>query len=204
MADHPLHDLSLIDARTLDPPTREILRPGELVEDSDGRARRLPRFFYEVPSWEIANEVQLVEHFSLAELIRVDVREAAPLRDFPRYVPCAVTALAAHLELFRLAAGAPVYIAANGGYRSPGHRLTRAASPHCWGTAANIYRIGDDFLDTQARIERWNAVARQNVPGIWARPYGRGRGSADDHVHLDLGFVVRAPREAAAEEADSR
>jgi hypothetical protein len=201
MADRPLDELRVVDARELEPEVRRVLRPDELLAGDDGRARRLPRFFYEVPSWEAANDIRLAEHFTLAELMRVDVREAAPLRDFPRFVPCAITTLAAHLELFRLAAGAPVHVAANGGYRSPGHRLTRGASPHCWGTAANIYRIGDDHLDTRARIERWNAVAERALPGVWARPYGRCEGCADDHVHLDVGHLLRVPRGAAAEEA---
>ena len=87
---------------------------------------------------------ELTPNFGLWEFIDVDVREAEPLRRFPRYVPCAVTLLARALERFRDHVGTFVHVAANGGYRSPAHALTAHASPHCWGTAANIYRIGDD------------------------------------------------------------
>ena len=130
----------------------------------------------------------------LWELIGVDVREAPVLRGFPRYVPCALLLLATALEVFRLEVGTYVHIAANGGYRSPGHALSRHASPHCWGTAANIYRIGDTYLDTRAEIEKFATVARRVLPGIWIRPYGSGDGEADDHLHLDLGYTVCDPR----------
>jgi hypothetical protein len=189
--------LRVVDGVELDEEARRVLRPGELMADAEGRLRRLPRFFYEVPSWELATELRLVPHFSLAELIRVDVREAPAQRDFPRYVPLAITVLAVHLELFRRSIDQPVRVAANGGYRSPGHALTRHASPHCWGTAANIFRVGDEMLDTRARIENCNAQITEHLPGAWVRPHGRGKGFADDHVHLDLGYVVRVPRDAA-------
>jgi hypothetical protein len=192
--------LRLVDALELDDDFRRVLRPGELLADREGRLRRLPRFFYEVPSWKVANEIEVVPHFTLAELIRVDVREPPPQRDFPRYVPCAITVLAVHLELFRQAIDEPIYVAANGGYRSPAHALTQHASPHCWGTAANLYRIGDELLDTRERIEKYNALAAEHLPGAWVRPWGRGKGFADDHIHLDLGFVTVVPREAASAE----
>jgi hypothetical protein len=53
----------------------------------------------------------------------VDVREVEAMRTFPRYVPCAVALLATALEVFRAEVGTFVHIAANGGYRSPGHAL---------------------------------------------------------------------------------
>ena len=123
----------------------------------------------------------------------VDVREAEAARRWPRYVPLAVTMLAAHLELLRQAAGTLVWIAANGGYRSPSHRLVDAATPHCWGTAANVYRVGDEYLDDQASIERVAATATRAAPALWTRPYGRDRGFADDHLHLDLGYPRLTP-----------
>jgi hypothetical protein len=193
--------LRVVDARELDPAIRAVLRPGELLPDADGRLRRLPRFFYEVPSWQAANEIELTPHFRLAELMRVDVREAAAVRDFPRYVPCAVVLLAAQLELFRQAVDAPVFVAANGGYRSPGHALNAHATPHCWGAAANLSRIGDEYLDTRERIEKYNALAQRHLPGVWVRPYGHGRGFADDHVHLELGYVTLVPRGLPGEDA---
>lgn len=141
--------LPLVDALELDPPRREALRPGSLMEERSGAAHRLPRWFYEVDSWETACATRLTDNFTLHEFMSVDVREAGVLRAFPRYVPCAVTMLAAHLELLRREVGTLVWIAANGGYRSPSHALTEYASPHCWGTAANIYRVGDDYLDAR-------------------------------------------------------
>ena len=35
-----------------------------------------------------------------------------------------------------------MHIAVNGGYRSPGHKMSSNATAHMWGTAADIYRIG--------------------------------------------------------------
>jgi len=186
--------LEVVDGLDLDEDLRRVLRPNGLMADAEGRLRRLPRFFYEVPSWDAATELYIVPHFSLAELIRVDVREAPEQRDFPRYVPLGVTMLAVHLELFRRIVDEPVHVAANGGYRSPSHALTRHASPHCWGTAANIFRVGDEVLDTQEGIERVNERIREHLPGAWVRPWGRGKGFADDHVHLDLGYATRIPR----------
>ena len=187
--------LRVVDGRRLPQPMRDALRPGALLCDRAGRARRLPRYFYEIPSWDAARETRLAPHFFLWEFIHTDVREAPPLRTFPRYVPCAVTLLAACLERFRDVVGTYVHIAANGGYRSPRHRVNHDASPHAWGTAVDIYRIGDTWLDTREAIERYAAAARDALPGVWTRPYGDGPGLADDHLHLDLGFVVAVPRD---------
>jgi hypothetical protein len=192
--------LRVIDAEQLDGPRRDTLRPGELVRDREGRYRRLPRYFYEVPSWKQALATQLTPHFGLWELIDVDFREAYPGRRFPRYVPCAVTLLAAQLEILRMKAGTVVRVAANGGYRSPCHAMSTVASPHMWGAAADIYRIGDEMMDSRERIERYIGVARDVLPGIWTRPFGEGPGFAFDHVHVDLGFVTVVPHEAADED----
>ena len=194
--------LKLVDGFELAEKYRQALRPGQLLADREGRLRRLPRFFYEISSREAAREIELTPHFSLWELITVDVRETEVLRDYPRYVPCAITVLAACLELLREKVGTFVHVAANGGYRSPAHALSRDASTHLWGTAANIYRIGDEYLDDQERIERFGAIAAGVLPGVWVRPYGNARGYADDHLHLDLGYITVVPREAAGEEED--
>jgi hypothetical protein len=191
--------LAVVDGLRLGEKYREVLRPGETMADREGRVRRLPRFFYELPSWEAALEIQLAPHFGLWELLAVDVREAAPQRTFPRYVPCSITLLAGQLELFRLAVGTYVHIAANGGYRSPGHALSRYATPHCWAAAANIYKVGNDLLDTQERVERYARVAKESVPGLWVRPYGPEIGQTDDHLHVDLGYVTLVPRSAGSE-----
>jgi hypothetical protein len=175
---------------------RDALLPGRVVADDTGHARRLPRYFYEIPTWSDAMEVKLSTNFGLWEFIQTDVREAAPLRAFPRYVPCAITLLALALERFREATGTFVHIAANGGYRSPRHALSGNASPHCWGTAVNIYRVGDVFLDGRESIDRYAAVARDAIPSAWTRPFGSSPGQTDDHLHIDLGYILSMPRNA--------
>ncbi len=191
--------LPIVDAFSLDDTRRAILRPDELLFDRERRARRLPRFFYEVDSWQTALETPLTDHFGLWEFMGVDVREAQPLRIFPRYIPYAVTLLVAHLELLRQALATFIHIAANGGYRSPAHRLTDHASLHCWGVAANIYRIGADFLDTEEKIERYTRIANRVLPHAWVRPFGHDQGMADDHLHIDIGYVLVTPRHAASD-----
>jgi hypothetical protein len=185
--------LPLVHAADLPREARQVLRPGETLQDRSGAARVLPASFLRVDSWSLAVETLLTPHFKLSELIGVDVREAPVVRSFPRYVPCAVLLLAVALELFRTELGTYVYVAANGGYRSPGHALSRHASRHCWGTAANIYRIGDTFLDTREEIEKYAAIARRVIPGVWVRPFGPEDGEADDHLHLDIGYTVFEP-----------
>ncbi len=191
--------LRVVDGRRLGKEYRDALRPGATLCDPSGIARTLPRYFYEVPSWDSAQRTYVAPHFQLHEFIHVDVREAMPLRHFPRYVPCALTLLGACLELLRDAVDEPVYIAANGGYRSPRHKCTRTASTHAWGTAVNIYRIGDTLLDDQESIARFAAIVKQKVPGAWVRPYGKDIGYADDHLHVDLGYVIATPRETPGE-----
>lgn len=193
--------LPVVDGLDLPGPYRDALRPGELVPGGRGH-RRLPRYFYEIGSWEIALETRISPHFGAYELLDVDVREAEPLCGFPRYLPCAVVLLAAALEQLRAAVGATVRIAANGGYRSPSHAGTRPGSPHCWGTAADVYRIGDEYLDSEERIERYRAVAR-SLPGAWVRPYGDEEGGAFDHLHVDWGFGTLVPRHAGDRGAPS-
>lgn len=185
--------LPVVTGEELPPEVREVLRPGKTLNDRSGAAHVLPSCFLRVDSWSQARETLLTPHFTLSELIGVDVREVLLLRSFPRYVPCAVVLLAAGLELFRLEVGTYVHVAANGGYRSPGHGLSRHASRHCWGTAANIYRIGDTYLDTREEIEKYAAIARRVIPGVWVRPYGPEEGEADDHLHVDLGYTVFDP-----------
>ena len=139
--------LPLVHAHELSDQARQVLRPGETLQDRCGISRTLPSSFLRVDSWSQALETPLSPNFKLWELIGVDVRETPLMRTFPRYVPCAVVLLAGALELFRQEVGTYVHVAANGGYRSPAHALSRHASRHCWGTAANIYRIGDTWLE---------------------------------------------------------
>ena len=187
-----------IDGLTLSAEYRALLRPGEAESDSAGNVHHLPRFFYEIASWQDAQAIRLAPHFTLAELMLVDCREAELLlRRFPHYVPCAVILLAMFLEDFRREVGAPVFISANGGYRSPAHQIGGAKSIHAWGTAANIYRIGDTFLDDAKSIERYGAIASSLSRAVLIRPFGSKEGETDDHLHLDLGFVSLTPRESS-------
>jgi hypothetical protein len=190
--------LRAIDGLDLPEEYRAFLRPGETETDSSGKVHRLPRFFYEVRSWQEAQELRMAPHFTLAELMLVDCREARLLlSQFPHYVPCAITILARLLEDFRDEVGAPVFIAANGGYRSPAHQIGGAKSIHAWGTAANIYRVGDTFLSDAKTIEKYRAIAASLGPAVFVRPFGPERGQTDDHLHIDLGFASLTPRECS-------
>lgn len=188
--------LKVVDAFDLDDELRSALKPGEMVRDAQGRRHRLPRYFYEIPSHEVAMSTRLTSHFSLNEFILTDLKEAPRLQNYPRYIPCAVRLLAFYLEQFRAAAGASVHIAVNGGYRSPSHKLSQNASAHMWGTAADIFRIGSTILKTREAIDKYNEIAEDLSEEITILPYGHVTGkNADDHVHLDLGYVTLVPRE---------
>jgi hypothetical protein len=188
--------LKVVDAFDLDDELRTILKPGEMVKDSQGRRHRLPRYFYEIPSHDSALATRLTQHFAMNEFVLNDLKEAPRLQQYPRYVPCAIRILAFYLEQFRTACGASVHIAVNGGYRSPSHKLSLHATPHMWGTAADVYRIGTSILKTKELIEKFNDIAEDLSEEIMVLPYGHTTGrNADDHVHLDLGFVTLIPRE---------
>src|ERR1700756_3165226 len=174
---------------------RALLRPAEAGTNFRGNVHRLPRFFYEIGSWEEAHEIRLAPHFTPAELMLVDCREARLLlSQFPHYVPCAIVLLARFLEDFRREVDAPVFISANGGYRSPAHQIGGAKSIHAWGTAANIYRVGDTFLSDPKSIQKYGSIAASLSPAVFVRPFGPQRGQTDDHLHIDLGFVSLTPR----------
>ena len=189
--------LKVVDAFDLDDELRTLLRPGDMVKDEQQRRHRLPRYFYEVPSHEAAMSIRVTPHFALNEFILVDLKEAPRLQQWPRYIPCAVRVLAFFLEQFRAGAGASVHIAVNGGYRSPGHKMSeKTASPHMWGTAADIYRIGTTILKTSEAIDKYNEIAEDLSEDVRVLPYGHVTGAnADDHVHLDLGYISLVPRE---------
>lgn len=187
-------DLPVIDGLQLPEEIRVLLRPDELLADRAGRQHRLPRFFYEVRSWSQAKELFLTPHVRLSELLIVDSRETPRLlEEFPHYVPCAVSLLARVLEDLRIKVSTPVFVAANGGYRSPAHRLSTAASAHLWAAAADIYRVGDTWLNTQSAIEKYGALARDLLPDVNILPYGHQPGETDDHLHLDLGYLRVVP-----------
>ena len=190
--------LRAVDAFSLPEEYLALLRPGEMETDFQGNAHRLPRFLYEISSWREAHEIRLAPHFTLAELMLVDCREARLLvSQFPHYVPCAIVLLAKFLEDFRREVDAPVFISANGGYRSPAHQIGGAKSIHAWGTAANIYRVGDTFLSDAKSIEKYRAIAASLGPAVFVRPFGSERVQTDDHLHIDLGFASLTPRECS-------
>ncbi|HYC61872.1 MAG TPA: hypothetical protein VEK79_20130 [Thermoanaerobaculia bacterium] len=188
--------LKVVDAFDLDDELRGILKPGEMVKDSQGRRHRLPRYFYEIASHENALATRLTAHFGINEFILNDLKEAPRLQQYPRYIPCAIRILANYLEQFRTACGASVHIAVNGAYRSPAHKLSMNASPHMWGSAADVYRIGTQILKTKELIEKYNEIAEDLSDEVMVLPYGHVTGrNADDHVHLDLGYLTLIPRE---------
>ncbi len=187
-----------IDGLDLAPEHRALLQPGEAKQDSHGNVHYLPRFFYEIASWDEARDIRLTAHFTVAELMMVDCREAdVLLREFPHYVPCAILLLARFLEDFRREVDGPVFVSANGGYRSPAHQIWEGTSVHAWAAAADIYRIGDTFLDDAKSIERYGAIAASLSPAVFVRPFGSGLAETDDHLHLDIGFVTFTPRECS-------
>jgi hypothetical protein len=188
------NELRAVDGLTLSPEHRAALRPAEAVTDPNGARHHLPRFFFEVPSWEEAHSLRVASHFALSELITVDSREAELLlRTFPHYVPCAILALARYLEDFRRQVDAPVFVSANGGYRSPSHRINRGVSLHSWGTAADIYRVGDTYLNDEKSIARYGEIAGSLGAEVHVRPYQEG----DDHLQVDLGYLTLVPRECS-------
>ncbi len=187
-------ELRAVDGLTLSAEHRAALRPGEVVIDQNGKLHHLPRFFFEVPSWEEAHSLRIAAHFNLSELMTVDSRESVLLlRTFPHYVPCAILALARYLEDLRREVDAPVFVSANGGYRSPAHRSNTVPCVHSWGTAADIYRIGDTYLDNEKSIERFGRVAASLGAEILVRPYVQG----DDHLQVDLGYLTLVPRQCS-------
>ena len=190
------HSIKVVDAFDLDDELRSLLKPGEMVRDAEDRRHRLPRYFYEIPNREAAVSLRLTNHFGLNEFTLVDLKEAARLQQFPRYVPCAVRVLAFYLEQFRREAGASVHIPVNGGYRSPSHKLSLTATPHMWATAADIYRIGTTILKGKETIEKYNGIAEELSDDVHVLPYGHVAGAgADDHIHFDLGYITVIPTE---------
>ena len=92
------------------------------------------------------------------------MREAPPLRGLSALRPvrdarCSPSrssgfAIGRHLRVHRRQRRLPL----------AAHARTGGASPHCWGTAANIYRIGDTYLDSPETIERYAAHRARGDP----------------------------------------
>ena len=187
-------DLEAVDGLKLSDEHRALLRPGEPMLDGNGIAHQLPRFFYVVPSWADAHKTRVAAHFKLSELMMVDCHEASLLlNEFPHYVPCGIILLARYLEDFRREADATVFVSANGGYRSPAHQRNHGKTAHCWGAAADIYRVGDTYLNDEKSITRYAELASSLGPQLFVRPYASG----DDHLHIDLGFISVTPRDVS-------
>jgi hypothetical protein len=186
-------NLEIVDGLRFEEELRKVYRPDEDMRDREGNEHRLPRYFYEVPTWDVALKTRLTAHFDLWEFMICDYKEHPAAAQYPRYIPCAVSLIAAALEAVRAEFNSYIHIAANGGYRSPAHRLSTDASPHCWGTAANIYRIADEYLEDEDKIEKYKRVAERAVKGLWVRPYGHTIGFTDDQLHLDLGYSFFLP-----------
>jgi hypothetical protein len=195
--------LKVVDGFDLAADVRALLKPAQLAEDKNGRRHRLPRYFYEIPTHEAATDIRLSPHFGLNEFLLVDLKEAQRLRTYPRYIPCAVRLLAFYLERLRDAVGAHIHLAVNGGYRSPSHKLAVGASPHMWATAADLYKIGSTILRERATIETYNRVVEEVSDDIWVMPYGHDIGQADDHIHLDLGYLTVVPREISEDPVEA-
>jgi len=196
MAEEQSEGLKIVDAFDLDDELRSLLRPGEMIKDLKGRRHRLPRYFYEVPSHEEARNTRLAVHFGLNEFVQVDLREAPRLQNFPRYVPCAVRILAFFLQRVREVTGTSVHVAVNGGYRSPAHKMAMQGPSHMWGTAVDLYKIGQTILDDTQSIARYSKVLEDISEEFWVAPYGHEPGvTTDDHIHLDLGYISLVPRE---------
>lgn len=198
----PHTGLKVVDAFDLEPELRALLRPNEMAMGKAGHQHRLPRYFYEVPSHERAREVRLTPHFGLNEFLLVDLKEAPLIRSYPRYIPCAVRLLAFYLERLRELVGQQIHLAVNGGYRSPVHKLAVGITPHMWGTAADLFRVGPILLNAKDAIEKFNRIAEDLSDDLWVMPYGHDIGRADDHIHVDLGYISLVPREMTEDRAE--
>lgn len=193
--DDAFQGLKIVDAFDLDDEVRSILRPGEMLKDREGRRHRLPRYFYEIPSRQEATEIRLTPNFRLNEFIQVDIKETPRFQEYPRYIPCAVRILAFYLQRVRETIGLSMHVTVNGGYRSPAHRMAAHASCHMWATAVDVYRIGTTILREEETITKFNRIAEDVSDDLQASPYGHSEGFADDHIHLDLGYLLVTPRE---------
>src|SRR5207247_10491498 len=111
--------LRAVDGLDLPDEYRGLLRPGEAETDFRGNVHHLPRFFYEIRSWQEAHAVRLAPHSKLAELILAACSEAGPLlRQFPHYVPSSIALLARVLQDSRSHSHAPVLVRPTRAYPS--------------------------------------------------------------------------------------
>ena len=64
--------LRAIDGLNLPGEYRALLRPGAAETDSRGNVHRLPRFFYEIGSWQQAHEVRFAPQRHANEIVAAD------------------------------------------------------------------------------------------------------------------------------------
>ena len=190
---HVAFPLRIITPSSMPGEVRAILKPGEIIQDHQGRIRQRPTHYFRVENEAQARKTRIAPYFRVHEFIDVDVYETASLRVWPRYMPCAVAILAAHLSALRATLGEGIYISANGGFRSPQHRKSTPDSIHAWGTAANIYRIGDEYLSKPEQVRKWRQRMRRLLPTASFRPIPCGGDSVVDHLHIDIGYVTHVP-----------
>ena len=194
MNDEQNISLEIVDGLKLNAVYQDILQPGKILTDINGREYTLPRYFFKVDSLDIAKTTKLSSHFYMSEFLKTDFKEEKLLRIYPKCIPIGVTLIASALELFRRNVGKIVLIATNGGYRSPKHLMNNGITTHSWGTAVNIYKIGNKLLDNQSIIEEYSEKMKDVLPGIWVRPYGTNEGTSFDQLHIDLGFTSVTPK----------
>jgi hypothetical protein len=72
--------LRVVDGFALPDRHRALLRPAETMRGREGEMHVLPRFFFEVASWQQALATPLTPHFSLWEFMDVDLHERERLR----------------------------------------------------------------------------------------------------------------------------
>ena len=70
---------------------------------------------------------------------------------------------------------------------------------HTWGTGADIYRVGDRYLDDRESIEKYGQIFATLGAEVYVAPYGSGEGETDDHLHVDIGYVSITPRKMGEE-----
>ncbi|HUO85361.1 MAG TPA: hypothetical protein VM534_09625, partial [Thermoanaerobaculia bacterium] len=62
--------------------------------------------------------------------------------------------------------------------------------------------IGPRLVNDPESIERYGRLAAELTDDFWVMPFGHDPGTADDHLHLDLGYVSVVPRDLGEEPHD--
>jgi hypothetical protein len=137
-------------------------------------------------------------HFTLAELMLVDCREARVLlKPVSRITcPCAILLLARFLEDFRREVDTPVFISATAG--TARRRIKLAARKAFMRGARRQISTGSAtlFFPMQSPLESM-ARSRHHLVRLFLFDFGHEKGQTSDHLHIDLGFVSLTPRECS-------